>query len=215
MYDPALLPEIPQLTDTYHKARRNYGLFSAFLLIWELFGIEIGKKPVPSYDISFKTPQAAQIILITLIFYFAFRITIEWFQCSYDRRRYIVSKIDFYTAHAIGILSIGVFLYQQSANIQIAEYINVTIIFYALAPVGAGYFCGDTSIRLLFTRNLLKYPVATFFILLFWLYLSVSIILSTDIISTYVKIVLWLIAFLTSLFNTKRKLNLSKQTTAS
>jgi len=51
------------MTDSYHKARKSYGLFSALLIAWELIGIELTKEtPIENFNLIIKAPKAIPFI---------------------------------------------------------------------------------------------------------------------------------------------------------
>ena len=112
----------PQLTDSYRKARRSYGLFAALLLAWELVGIRLDPSPLENIDITVESPSAAPFVLVILVLYFAYRFTIEWRQCPNDARSRIASHIDYSVSHSIGIVSLLVFSYQRASGVQIYDY---------------------------------------------------------------------------------------------
>ena len=117
-------PSPPPLTDAYQKARRQYGLFSALLIVWELIGIEVPKVPVAGLNITLKSPEAAPFVLIALIGYFAFRITIEWYQSIKQRRSMRASRVDFLVAHGLGASALLLYVIQRSLEFQVFDKIN-------------------------------------------------------------------------------------------
>jgi hypothetical protein len=100
------------ITEAYHKARRSYGLFSGLLIAWELIGVEVKEAPFQNFNIILKSPNAAPYILIALVAYFAFRTTIEWYQCDPARRAMKPSRIDLSVAHFLGFFSVGLYAIQ-------------------------------------------------------------------------------------------------------
>lgn len=106
---------------SYEKAHRAYGLTAALLLSWELIGIDLGDKPLPSIDVRLKSPQAVPWVLVVLLLYFAFKYTIEWFQATPERRGMRAAQIDFAASHSIGALSLVVLMIQLVFQIQIAN----------------------------------------------------------------------------------------------
>jgi hypothetical protein len=72
--------ESPALSESYHKARRNYVLFSAPLIAWELIGFDVPEAPLENVKITVKSPQAIPVVLIVVMGYFAWLVVQEWFQ---------------------------------------------------------------------------------------------------------------------------------------
>lgn len=117
--------ELPDaMTDAYHKARRSYGLFSGLLIAWELIGIQVNASPFSDFNVTLKSPEAAPYILIALVGYYAFRLTVEWYQCDSSRRALKVSRIDFFIAHSLGIAAIGLYAFQRGFGLQLADQLR-------------------------------------------------------------------------------------------
>src|SRR5690242_5559555 len=114
---------IPQLTDHYHQARKQYTLVSGVLLAYVLIGIALPEdgKLIPNASIALKNPNALPIIFLTLLIYFAYRVTIEWNQCDERRRALTVSRIDFLVVHALGLLSIGAYLIDRALQFGLGQ----------------------------------------------------------------------------------------------
>jgi hypothetical protein len=111
----------PVMTDAYHKARRSYGLFSGLLIAWELIGVEVKEAPFQNYNILLKSPNATPYVLIILVAYFAFRLSIEWYHCHPARRTLKQSRIDLLVAHSIGFISIALYAIQRILDLQLAD----------------------------------------------------------------------------------------------
>lgn len=111
----------PPLNDAYHKARRNYGLFSGLLIAWELIGVELDKVPFNNLNIVLKSPHAVPYVLIVLVLYFAFRISVEWHQSDPQRRKMKASILDFFIAHGIAIAAVGLYYIQRELDLQVAN----------------------------------------------------------------------------------------------
>lgn len=133
--------EIPALGEGYSHARKAYGLVSALLMTWELIGVELQASPVENLKITLKSPQAAPYVLIVLIVYFGFRITIEWYQNDIRRRCLRASRIDLVVAHAIAIGAILLYAFQALSKIQVAN---------TVAPSGLSAFIAALTSGLLF-----------------------------------------------------------------
>jgi hypothetical protein len=119
----------PALTDHYYKARKQYLLFSGLLLAWTLIGIQfVGERPeeplaikigvVENVKITLSSPGIVPSIFAILIVYFAYRLSIEWYQCDTRRRLVGVAKADFIIAHFLGFLSVGLFVAQKTLAIN-------------------------------------------------------------------------------------------------
>ena len=113
----------PQLSEQYHQARKVYVLISGLLLTTVLVGLGLPEdgRVMPYSSIVLKNPNALPLIFLTLLIYFAYRITIEWNQCDERRRAMKVSRIDFLVAHAIGLLSVGAYLVDQALEVGLGE----------------------------------------------------------------------------------------------
>ena len=112
------------MTDAYHKARRGYGLFSGLLIAWELIGIQVNASPFSDFNVTLKSPEAAPYILITLVGYYAFRLTVEWYQCDSSRRALKVSRIDFFIAHSLGFVAVGLYAIQRGFGLRLADQLR-------------------------------------------------------------------------------------------
>ncbi len=117
--------KIPPLSESYQKARKSYGLFAALLLAWELIGLglEAAQEPGGIVKVTVKSPQAAPYVLLVLVLFFAFRITIEWMQCDEDRRSLFPAKIDYWASHTIGVSALLIFGIQRFFEFQVADQI--------------------------------------------------------------------------------------------
>ena len=113
----------PPLSDHYHHARKQYSLVSGILLAYVLVGIKLpdNGKIIPSAEVALKTPDALPLIFIALLAYFAYRLTIEWNQCHEQRCAFLASKIDFYVAHALGILAVAAYLIDRALQVGLGE----------------------------------------------------------------------------------------------
>lgn len=113
----------PHFGSAYDKARKAYGLTSGLLLAWELIGIEFPGAPLENVKIILKSPQAVPYVLIALVVYFAFRITIEWYQSEPSRRSLWASRVDFAVAHLIGTAALLLYAVQALLHVQVANKI--------------------------------------------------------------------------------------------
>ena len=51
--------EVLHLTDAWHKARKQYALFSGLLIGWELVGVQLAEKPLETLNVTLRTPEVA------------------------------------------------------------------------------------------------------------------------------------------------------------
>jgi hypothetical protein len=96
----------PAFGESYDNARKAYSLASALLLAWGMLGVEILEPSLELFRIKLNSPKAAPYVLIALVAYFAFRLTVEWYQAESNRRDRFESKVDFAVAHMIGAAAI-------------------------------------------------------------------------------------------------------------
>lgn len=173
--------DIPEFPESYHKARKQYGLYSALLMAWELLGLRLSETPLSNINFTIKSPQAAPFVLIALIVYFCFRTIIEWHQTSKKRRLQPASKIDFLISHIIASLAILLFGIQRLLQIQIA---NLYSLGQSLAyHIVSGLFGSFVLFVILIFLNLLieKHEFMPLIHKLF-IYLLVLIIISLTIV---------------------------------
>lgn len=148
------------LSDAYQRSRRNYGFTSGILLVWEFIGISVDQKPFQSINLEIVTPEAVPVLLFLLIVYHGFRTGIEWHQCDIERRLLFPSKLDYRTAHTLGIGSITLYTLQQASGTQLAELLansgygdeSAAMSVMWIMIVVAGWMLGD-SIRAI-ARNI-------------------------------------------------------------
>ena len=105
----------------FHKARKHYALFSGLLIAWELIGIELPEAPFATVKVSLKSPHAAPVVLLALVVYFGFRLTLEWRQCAPARREVAAPRVDFLAAHALAAAAVVLYTIQQLLDVQVAE----------------------------------------------------------------------------------------------
>lgn len=111
------------LTEAYHKARKQFGLFSGLLIAWELIGVDL--ENFAPYEVKLKNPEAAPFVLLALVVYFAIRTGIEWHQCDEERRRRQVSRLDLALSYGLGAMSVFLCVLQDVLGIQVAELLLV------------------------------------------------------------------------------------------
>jgi hypothetical protein len=124
---PAQLPirkkkAAPALTNTYQKAHKSYVLASALFASWVLIGFGLNTKD--RWGLEIKSPNGIPLILLTMIFYFGYRLTVEWMQCDEERRSMRVAKVDFLIAHGIAVVALSIGVIQYLSHIRIADYVS-------------------------------------------------------------------------------------------
>jgi cation transport ATPase len=126
--------DVPEFGKAYEYARQAYGLSSGLLIAWELIGIKFSDTPLENLHVTLQSPQAIPYVLIALVAYFAFRITVEWYQTDQRRRQLLASKFDFWVAHAIAVTSLLLYGIQALLQFQLANKIK--------PPTLAAFFLG-------------------------------------------------------------------------
>jgi lipid-A-disaccharide synthase-like uncharacterized protein len=99
------------------------------LLAGTIVGVDIEKSPFENIKVTILNPEALPVILFLLVLYFAFRVTVEWFQCNSYRRSFLASLVDFWAAHILGIAATLIYSIQQAARFRIADFfINLPLV---------------------------------------------------------------------------------------
>jgi hypothetical protein len=158
-------PQIPPLTNAYHKTRRQLGLFSGLLIVWELIGIDLEENISGYINVTLKSPQAGPYVLIVLVLYFAFRLTIEWYQCDARRRSLFASRLDVVVALSIASFACALFFVQAGFNVQIADLDRSPLTRLGLAGAVLGAMVGF-QIRLIRRLRREKLPAGGHIVLL-------------------------------------------------
>jgi CDP-diglyceride synthetase len=119
-------PDPKELTAEYHRAHKQVMLWGAILLFWELVGVDLdeAKKAEGNVGVlakSIKNPQAVPWILVILLGYFLFKVSLEWYQCNRPRRMTRVAKTDFLTAWVVSLLAFVLYVGQTLTHMQLAE----------------------------------------------------------------------------------------------
>jgi len=135
----------PDFSAAYEGARKAYGIASALLLAWEVIGIELAGSnvdvspgPLDKVTISLKSPKAAPMVLIALVLYFAFRMTIEWYQADEKRRDLLSSRLDLAVAHTLGLTAILLFTVQSMLTVQLVDRIPQPVLLAFVLGVALG-----------------------------------------------------------------------------
>lgn len=114
------------LTSEYHKARKQLMLWAAILFIWELIGIDLERAQQSGGNAgaiigAIRSPQAVPWALLILVGYFAFKLRIEWRQCSESRREVREAKIDYYSACIVAAAASILYFAQAISHIQVVD----------------------------------------------------------------------------------------------
>lgn len=109
------------LADSFKSSRRTLNLLSGLLLIWEFVGVTVGEVPFENFNFNISNPEMAPIILLVLIVFQGYRMTLEWYQCNLQARQSLAARLDFYSSLAVAIISISVFAIQSIGSFQIAD----------------------------------------------------------------------------------------------
>jgi hypothetical protein len=133
-------PEPKALTPEYHKARKQLMLWSAILFVWELVGIDLEKAKEAGGNTgaliaSIKSPQAVPWALLILVGYFAFKLRIEWRQCSETRRQVVEAKQDYYLAFVIAVAACFLYIGQTIWRVQLADRLGDSEVSVTLIPL--------------------------------------------------------------------------------
>lgn len=140
----------PPLTEAYRKVHKQYGIFTALFLAWEFIGIDVGEKPLQNFDLKFKSPEAVPYVLMVLMFYFSYRLFVEWMQCPRERRKSKIPRIDYYVAHGIAVLALAIFGYQAITKARVAAT-PIFVVSGSVAALGVGL--GFVSYAVVFYRQ--------------------------------------------------------------
>jgi tellurite resistance protein TehA-like permease len=80
-----------------------------------------------------KSPAAVPLILFTLVFYSGYKMTIEWLQCDAERRKHFAARIDYWVAHAIGVVAVGISTVQYLWRVRIVDILSNSFNGFAIA----------------------------------------------------------------------------------
>lgn len=127
--------EAPQLTEYYHRARRNLTITSSLLLGWEFIGASFDENatlPVVGFVIHIRNPEVTPLTLAFFVLFFSLRLWIEWKQCDVERVKSVFSKLDMVFVYIIALASITLFIFQQISSVDFAkilpnEYTSIMI----------------------------------------------------------------------------------------
>ena len=110
---------IPPFTEPYHRARKLYTLSSALLMAWEWLGLQT--KDNDWLKVTTQNEEAAPLVLVVLILFFAWRTAVEWLQCSPSRRGVLIARADYYAANGIAVSALFLYSYQWVSGFLVAD----------------------------------------------------------------------------------------------
>lgn len=143
-----------QFSNAYYKAHRLYGFAAGLLLVLELIGIEesdAAQIPYTSYNLS--NPNALPVVVAIGVLYFAFRLTVEWYQQSEGLRSRRASVLDFCLMHVAASSAIGVMLLQRVFGIDTLGLVTFSTYFaVAVFLTAVGFVALLSSVPRLRTR---------------------------------------------------------------
>jgi hypothetical protein len=128
---------VPPLTGSYEKAHKSYVLFSALLASWQIIGITLETKE--KWGLTFKSPNAVPLVLVSLVVYFGYKVTIERMQVEEGRRQNIAAAIDFRVAHALAVVALGITGIQYLLHVQIFDVISHRLTIWVM-PISTAMF---------------------------------------------------------------------------
>jgi hypothetical protein len=105
-------------------------LWAGVLFVWELIGIDLEKAKAAGGNFggavsAIKSPQAVPWVLLILVGYFIFKVTVEWYQCDENRRRVRVAKIDYISALVVSLIAYALYVVQVVSRIQFADFVSL------------------------------------------------------------------------------------------
>jgi hypothetical protein len=139
--------DTPALTPEYYKARRQLILWSSVLFGWELVGVDLEKLDTGAGNVgaiakALKSPQAVPWVIVVLVAFFAYRITVEWKQSNHARRSRVASQVDIVMSIGIAFTSYLLFFGQRAAGVQLADILTwkTAAGFISITGLGSLYF---------------------------------------------------------------------------
>jgi hypothetical protein len=104
-------------------------LWAGILFIWELVGIDLEKAKEAGGNFgaminAIKSLQAVPWVLLILVAYFLFKVSVEWYQCSKARRALRVSRIDFTSAWVVSFIAYALYFGQAASRLQFADVLQ-------------------------------------------------------------------------------------------
>ena len=128
----------PAISDAYHKARRQFTLFSGILIVWEYIGVSVGKElkaPGVDFKVSIERPEIIPMVIFLLVLYFGIRFTIEWQRGPAELRQKKSSIIDATITYIIGLSACTIFALQWYVDFRLFDSGFITY-FYVLVVTG-------------------------------------------------------------------------------
>ncbi len=145
MQEEVKLPEETKpLSDTYHKARRMLAFLSGLLIAWEYAGIKIGASKIPFAEthVTFENAEVFPVIILMLVFYFTFRVAVEWNQCNEERKDKFAAQVDLYVAYMIAGIALIIYVLHQMSSLRLADILTPfnAVSFIAGSGVAFGFY---------------------------------------------------------------------------
>ena len=81
------------------------------------------------------------MVLVALVLYFAFRMTIEWYQADEKRRDLLSSRLDLAVAHTLGLTAILLFTVQSMLTVQLVDRIPQSVLLAFMLGVALARHC--------------------------------------------------------------------------
>ena len=130
------------MVDAYHKARRQFTLFSGILIIWEYIGVHVGKEvKLNGVDVmaTIDHPEIIPFVIFLLVLYFALRFTIEWQQCPKPQRHQNAMVADVVVTYLVGLAATIVYSLQKLSTFRLTESLSLVsvLVMVAGSMVGA------------------------------------------------------------------------------
>lgn len=121
--------QIPELTDSYRKARRTLTMCSAVLLFWEYVGVTISGSKEQTISplgikVGLKNPEVVPSIIFLLTLYLFFRFYLEWSQVSPKRRDHMSARLDMLTTSLITLAAVGLYMFQILSDVRVADFVS-------------------------------------------------------------------------------------------
>lgn len=120
------MPSVPTLSDAYNRERKCLILYSGLLFGSEVAGLTFGRSQSSQLNqfIAFDNPGAVPIVLVALIVWSLFQITVEWFNCDFRRRVTISAQLDILSAIFLSIFTLSMFAIQRNFAIRLADQLT-------------------------------------------------------------------------------------------
>ena len=110
-------PSATGLSEQFYKTRKYYVFYSMILLLWTWIGVTIENNDGTA-GLTFSIPYSTKaevtlpnisnlpMIMILIMSYYAYRVSIEWYSTSPELRANLPAKIDWKFAHTLGLVAL-------------------------------------------------------------------------------------------------------------